>query len=214
MIKRSFFLAITMLIFSTIHAQNEPTSGSWFVQPGAFFFDLSSASTTTNIAGAELPGENVSFTNSLVPGVGVGYFFSENISVYSVIAFPPTTDADGINNLDGQKAAEVTYAPFALTGNYHFQFGDFQPFVGAGIAYAAILQVEDKDVTDVEADNSFGFVIRLGFDYMLNEKWGISAATNKLFVGTDITGDAGGAPAVVEASLDPWVYSLGANIRF
>lgn len=217
--KRIFSLISFSLLFSIVSlAQNEPTKGGWYFQPSAFYFNLASASTTTNIGGTALPGENVSFTNSVVPGVGVGYHVNENVSIYTVIAYPPTTDADGKNALHGQKAAEVQYAPFALTGNYHFQLGNFQPFLGGGIAFAAILDVKDKDVQNVEADNSFGFVLRGGFDYMLNETWGVSFAANKLYVGTDITGDAPVAPnvlapAAVEVDLNPWVFSLGATYR-
>ncbi len=211
-------ITISLLTPTIIFAQNEPQKGGWYFQPSVFYFDLGPASTTTNIGGADVPGENVSFTNSLVPGVGVGYHINSNISIYTVIAYPPTTDADGTNNLDGLTAAEIQYAPFALTGNYHFQLGDFQPFLGAGIAYAAILDVKERDVADVDADNSFGFVVRGGFDYMLTETWGVSVAANKLYVGTDITGNALVAPSVfapaaVEVDLNPWVFSFGATYR-
>lgn len=211
-------ITISLVIPTILSAQSTPEKGGWYFQPSAFYFDLGSASTNTNIGGAEVPGENVSFTNSLVPGVGVGYHINSKISIYTVIAYPPTTEAEGTNNLDGLTAADVQYAPFALTGNYHFQLGNFQPFIGGGIAFAAILDVKDRDVSDVEADNSFGFVLRGGFDYMLNDTWGVSFAANKLYVGTDITGSAPVAPDVlapaeVEATLNPWVFSLGATYR-
>ncbi len=205
-----FFLAI--MTPTAIMAQ-EGSSGKWYFEPSAFFFDLQEASTNTNIAGGDLPGENVSFTNSLVPGVGIGYFISKNISIHTVIALPPTATAEGQNNLAGLKAADVTYAPFALTGLYHFQFGAFEPFIGGGISYAMILKEEDIDVANVEADNAFGFILRGGLNYMFSDTWGINVSVNKLFIDTDITGEAGPDPVAVDVSLDPWVYSLGVVYR-
>jgi len=48
---------------------------------------------------------------------------------------------------------------------------------------------------------------------MINDSWGVAVSVNKLFIDTEITGDAGGAPAEVDVSLDPWVYSLGIVYR-
>ncbi|MEP0985157.1 OmpW family outer membrane protein [Ekhidna sp.] len=210
--KHSLLFTIVLLMGISLEAQ-ESIDQKWYFQPSAFFFDLSKASTETNIGGSDLPGENISFSNSTVPGVGVGYFVNTNISIHTVIAYPPSTTAKGKNNLEGQTAGEVTYAPFAISGLYHYRLGNFQPFLGGGFAYAVILDAEDGDVSDIEADNAFGFIIRGGFDYMVNNSWGASLSVNRLFIDTEITGDAGGAPAKVDASLNPWVYSIGVIYR-
>ena len=213
------FVALLFLIPAINFAQGGLEKGNWYFHPSALLFDLGSASTTTSIGGNELPGENFSFSNSTVPGVGIGYAVSPSISIFSVLSFPPTTTAEGTGNngLDGVTAAEVTYAPFALIGIYHFKFGGFEPFIGAGLSYTAILDVEDKAVVNVEAENAFGFIFRGGVDYMFNDTWGANITVNKLFVSTEITGTAptqqGPAPAVVDASLDPWIYTLGLVYR-
>ena len=212
---KSIFFFFSVLFPATIFAQNvDQKNKGWYIQPGAFFFNLGSESTTTYVARAEIVGDQVSYTNSLTPGVGLGYFINSKISIYALLPYPPTTDIEGKDAFEDMSVAEVTYAPFALTGNYHLDLGSFEPFIGGGISYTAFLSVDDGDVLDVEAENSFGFVLRAGLDYRVNNTWGVSASVNKMFVSTEYTGLVMVAPETYflgefEVTLDPWVYSLG-----
>ena len=64
---------------------------------------------------------------------------------------------------------------------------------------------------------SLGGVVRLGFDYMINDSNGIFLSADKIFVDTRATGNAvelGGAPVKADIDLDPLILQIGWVHRF
>jgi len=99
--KKIYLMCFFGLFIQVCSNAQESIDAKWYFQPSAFFFDLGVASSETTIGGMQLPGENVSFTNSTVPGEGIVYMVNPNISIHTVIAYPPTATAEGSNNLEG-----------------------------------------------------------------------------------------------------------------
>jgi outer membrane protein len=174
------------------------------------------------VAGRPLPNSNAHASNSVTPGLGIGYFFTPNISVEAWIGVPPTTTLTGRGALGGFTLGKVTYGPSILVANYHFrQFGAFQPFVGAGLSYTVVLGTKDDAIVNLRANNAVGPAIRAGFDVMLSDQWGVFASANKVFTANSVTGNInraiptlGGAPVSAHVSLNPLVLFSGVTYRF
>ena len=214
-----FFILVVYLISMSL-AYGQSDFKRWSVRPSLMYVDLSAASTSVNIGGNHLPGEdNLSFTNSTTFGLMIDFYLAKNISLHSVLALPPTTKGRGENSLNGAKAGTLRYGSCPVALVYHFDLKKLQPFVGAGINYTIIFKVEEQDFQDVQVDPKLGPMFRAGFDYMITEDFGISASVQKFYTKANITGLAPvgpevTAPAVVEAELDPWMWSFGGIVRF
>lgn len=171
-----------------------------------------------NAGGAPLPGSDASLSSSTTLGFGLGYYFTDSFSVMGLVGIPPTTEATGEGVLAGLTLGEVTYGPVILVGNYHVPTkGRFKPFFGAGIVYNHIFDTEDNGITGLKVENSWGGVLRVGFDYEIDDNWGAFTSVNKLFLDSEFSGAApafGGAPVTAKASLDPLIIHAGISYRF
>ena len=92
-----------------------------------------------------------------------------------------------------------------------------KPFLGGGISYTKIFDTEDASVQNLEADDAFGPVLRVGFDYMVDDRNGFFLSANKIFTSTTVNGTAavlGGAPVSADIDLDPLIIHAGWTHRF
>lgn len=191
-----------------------PDFHRWYVDVGGAWIGFATAGKFT-VGGAPLPG------SAKIPpvgtvGIGAGYFITKDISVHLLGGYPPEINLIGKGGaVDGLLAGRATGAPALLTLDYHFnQFGAFQPFVGAGLSYLIVFSTKDAALSDEKVDNHFGSGIRAGFDYMLNDHWGLTASAQKVFVSTNGTASLGGAPVLTKVRLDPTVVMAGITYRF
>jgi outer membrane protein len=160
-------------------------------------------------------------TSSIVEA-GIGYFLTPEISMEAIIGAPPTTSITGTGPLAGLGVGEVTYGPAMLVANYTFrQFGRFQPLVWAGVTYSHVFEASGAAIQDLEVDDAIGGLVRVGFDYVVDDHQGLFVTVQKLFVDTTITGTVdpsipglGGAPASDDIDLDPVISFAGETYRF
>lgn len=189
----------------------------WYVQAGPTNVAFSEGA-SISAGGSTIPGAGATLSDNVTLGFGLGYRFSEAFSVIAIGGLPPTTTVRGTGPLAGITVGEVTYGPLIVAANYHFPTkGRFQPFVGAGVNYTLVFDTNDSGLTSLEADNAFGAVLRIGFDYMVNESDGLFFSANKVFVNTTARGNAvalGGAPVVAKIDLDPLILQAGWVHRF
>lgn len=204
----------SILVACAAHAE---TRLGWYIQggPAGVVFDEGA---TISAGGSAIPGASATLTDNVTLGLGIGYRFSEKFSVIGILGFPPTTTVAGTGPLAGVTVGKVTYGPAILAANYHIPTrGKFQPFVGAGINFTKVFDTDDGGITSLEADDAFGAVVRVGFDYMIDDKNGLFFSANKIFVSTKATGEApalGGAAVEAEIDLDPLVLHTGWVHRF
>lgn len=194
----------------------EPRLG-WYIQagPAGVIFDEGASIAA---GGATVPGAGANLSDNATLALGIGYRFSEPFSVVAILGVPPTTTVKGTGPLAGVTVGDVTYGPLIVAANYHFPTqGKFQPFIGAGFNYTLILDTKDSGLTNLKAENALGGVLRLGFDYMVDDRNGLFFSANKVFVNTDATGNAtvlGGAPVSAKIDLDPLILHAGWVHRF
>jgi outer membrane protein len=205
-----------------VEANSDVTTraGTWFTQNGAVIIDYRGKSDVT-LDGAPAPGAAAIPNNDLTLGNGYGYYLTDDISVQLVLGRGPTTNVtDGA----GTKLGEMWYGAPSLVLDYNFtQFGALQPFVGAGVSYIWVIDEEDAFIQNLKIDSAFGLILRAGAQVMLDERFGVFSAANKIFADTDARGVVDGAafgrpgellPIEAELDLDPWIYQAGFTYRY
>ncbi|TNM62555.1 OmpW/AlkL family protein [Aliirhizobium smilacinae] len=165
----------------------------------------------------QAPGIGLQYSDTVIPELDISYFFTDNIAAELILG---TTYAkiktDGLGDIDVGKAWLL---PPTLTLQYHFtDFGAFKPYVGAGINYSLFYNQSDKaGFKNLDVKNDFGWALQAGFDYMLDEHWGVNFDVKKIFLETDWKVDSspvGGAPLSGKAKIDPWLIGAGVTYRF
>lgn len=155
-------------------------------------------------------GGKVDVSNQVVPEIDFTYFLTNNIAAELILA----TALHELDHSGGANLGEAWILPPTLTLQYHFTpEASFSPYVGAGVNYS-MFYGEDSGAgfTDLEVEGGFGYAFQGGFDYWLNDKWGINADIKKIYLNIDAELNNGGVRADVD--LDPWIFGAGASYRF
>lgn len=214
--KKSIAGALALGLAAAGSATAEPRLG-WYIQAGPAGVGFNEGA-SISAGGATIPGASAMLKDNVTLGIGIGYRFSDPWSVIAILGAPPTTTVKGTGPLAGVTVGDVTYGPLIVAANYHLPTrGKFQPFVGAGFNYTIVFDTKDGGITDLKAENAFGGVLRLGFDYMIDDRNGFFFSANKVFVNTRARGNAtalGGAPVEAKIDLDPLILHAGWVHRF
>ncbi|CCQ09366.1 Outer membrane protein W precursor [Pseudoalteromonas luteoviolacea B = ATCC 29581] len=159
-------------------------------------------------------------------GLTFDYAYSDNIVFELVAATPFSHTVNGEGGLKGADIAKIKHLPPTLLAQYHFLAKDaaFRPFVGLGLNYTVFFDEEPSaalkatlGTNDVklDLDSSFGLALQAGFNYTLDEKWGIHGMVAKIDIDTDATVYANGAKALTSSvKVDPVVAMLGIKYNF
>lgn len=215
-----FSAALFTALSTAANAQDKEqpfVPNGWYVQLGPAYIAFDEDATIDTPAGT-IPGANAEFENNFGVGLGIGYQFSEKWSAIFIFGTTPTTTVTGTGTLAGTTVGDIKYGPSVLALNYHIPTNKrFKPFVGAGLNYTKIFSTEDGAITNLEADDTFGFVLRAGFDYEITERHGLFFSANKVFASSTARGNApglGGAPVTADIDLDPLILHTGWSFKF
>lgn len=153
---------------------------------------------------------DVTAKDMVIPEVDVSYFFTKNIAAELVLTYPQRVKV----HLDGADIGKVTALPPSLLLQYHFtNFGQFKPYIGAGINYTVFF---DRKVAGdaLQVDRStFGYAAQVGFDYMMDKNWGWNVDLKYAQIRTDVTGVSDGVKAG-RLDLSPTMVGVGLTYRF
>lgn len=163
-----------------------------------------------------IDGSDLSYSDTIVPELDISYYFTDNIAAELILG---TTFAniDAAGSIDALgKVGKTWLLPPTLTLQYHFtDFGAFKPYVGAGVNYTLFYNQSGKGAfSDLDVKNEFGAALQVGFDYMLDEHWGVNFDVKKLFLEPEWKVNLDGAPLSGKAKLDPWLIGTGITYRF
>nr|WP_193988569.1 OmpW family outer membrane protein [Lelliottia steviae] len=159
-------------------------------------------------------------------GLTIDYAFDDNWVLELVAATPFSHDIQGTGGLAGNKIADIKQLPPSLIAQYHFLDSTykFRPFIGVGINYttffdeqpsAALKATLGTDDVEVKLDDSFGFAAQAGFNYMMNENWGLHGMVALIDIDTDATVYANGTKALTSTvEIDPVVAMFGVKYKF
>lgn len=209
-----FFVHVGALgVFPMTNAQS--TTGGFFN-----FLPVPSGAIGPNAQGAI---SNVAIRPIYTLGLEAGYFVTPNIAIALSAGVPPIAHlkATGLTlapQLGTNNLGSVRFGPAMLLAQYHFtNFGAFQPYLGAGAVYVINFgNFSDGILTNLSADQNFGFVLQAGADYMLTQNWGVFVDAKKIFYSTDVSGDLLNlnVPIRTHVQLDPWVTSAGITFKY
>lgn len=173
-------------------------------------------SATLNLAGAPVPGGNVSIASRWTVEGEVGYYVTRNISVGFAAGFPPTFKVNGAGTMAALgTAGEMTGGPAGLGVLYHFNRGGrIQPYVGGGASFLIVFDTKDGALSHLKASDSVGELAQAGADVFINKHWGFFLDVKKAWIGTTATATYAGLPVTAKVAIDPWVPSVGAAYRF
>ncbi len=170
-------------------------------------------------AGAPLalvPGGKTDISNTLVPELDITYFFTKNIAAELILGTTPHS-AKGAGALAGLgKLGSVWLLPPTLTLQYHFtDFGAFKPYVGVGVNYTVFYGEKSNALANFQVSNAAGVALQVGFDYMINQNWGLNVDVKKLFLRPTAKGFLPGpVPVKAKLDLDPWLIGVGVTYKF
>ncbi|WP_108818314.1 OmpW/AlkL family protein [Pseudovibrio sp. Alg231-02] len=161
-----------------------------------------------------VPGSDLSYSNTVVPELDITYYFTENIAAELVLG-TTWANVDGDGALAGTDVGDTWILPPTLTLQYHFtNFGAFKPYIGAGVNYTIFYNQDANDVDDLDIENTFGAALQVGFDYMIDDNWGVNLDVKKLFLEPDFDVKVGSDKLKGTAELNPWLVGAGITYRF
>ena len=200
--------------FLSISAYGTATAGSvedpWLIRVRAIDVVPDESATIKAIGG------DAKISNQIVPELDISYFFSENIAAELILATTPhdvTATGTALGNVD---LGDVWLLPPTLTLQYHFSpRATIRPYIGAGINYTIFYNEDPGAVVDVDYDNSVGWALQAGADIPVGDTYFLNFDVKKVFLGTDVTVNAGAAGSVgADVDIDPWIFGVGVGRRF
>ena len=153
--------------------------------------------------GAQVPGASTTISWSVIPTLDVAYFLTKNWAIEAICCVSPH-HIQGTGVLSQGDLGRAWLFPPSLTIQYHFtNFGAFQPYLGVGVNFTTFWGVRagnnqwplyfapgstvgvggplgtnfvgaNASFYSLNITDSWGVVGQAGFDYMLNEHWGIN----------------------------------------
>jgi len=150
--------------------------------------------------------------DAYVPEVDLTYFFTENIAAELIAATAEHSVEAGTNDL-----GDTWILPPTLTLQYHFMPDNaFSPYVGAGINYSMFYGEDDgTGFNDLDVDGGFGYALQAGFDYWMNDNWGLNLDVKYVDLEVDVDVNLGATPlSADDVDLDPWIVGAGVSYKF
>lgn len=204
--KKSLFLAASaaFLVCSAVDAQAQVLTGHWQVRGRLLGVLPSDDDAPVNVGGTASVGDAVT------PEVDVTYFFNDHIGAELIAA----TAQHQVDYSTGANLGDVWILPPTVTLQYHFdRTNAFSPYVGAGLNYSWFYG-EDAGTgfTDLDVEGGLGYALQAGFDYWLNDHWGLNLDVKKIWL--DIDAKLNNGTITADVDLDPVIVGGGVSYRF
>jgi outer membrane protein len=162
-----------------------------------------------------IAGSDLSFSDTVTPELDISYFFTDNIAAELILG-TTFANVDGEGTIAGLGQIGKTWVlPPTLTLQYHFtNFGKFQPYLGAGVNYTIFYNQSAGSADKLHVHNAWGAALQAGFDYMIDDHWGVNLDVKKLFLEPDFDVTVAGTKMHGTAKLNPWLVGAGVTYRF
>ncbi len=165
-------------------------------------------------ADIEAVGGDIDIQNAYVPELDISYFLDENFSLELILATAPHDMKVKGSALGDVDLGDVWILPPTLLVQYHFDFGDFKPYVGAGVNYTIFYGDEAPSGIDVEYNDTFGWALQIGADFWHHGPWFANVDVKKIFINTDSKVHVSGVGTVkADVDIHPWVFGIGIGLR-
>ena len=158
----------------------------------------------------ENPALDTDVDDAYVPEIDISYFFTDKIAAELIAATAEHTVKAG-NNVLG----DTMILPPTLTLQYHFMPEQkFSPYLGAGLNYSVFYGEDDASgFNNLDVDGGIGYAVQAGFDYWLNDKWGLNLDVKYIDLDVDVSVNNSALNAK-DVKLDPWIVGAGVSYKF
>lgn len=188
---------------------------SWMVRVRAVRIDTANESDA--IPALAVPADAIHVSNKTIPELDISYFFAKNWAAELVLTYPQKHDVSVQQSALGGPVTIGTFKhlPPTLTLQYHFNpEGDIRPYVGAGVNFTNISEV-NLEIPTVGRLNlertSVGAAFGAGLDWKLGKNLYLNVDVKKVYIGADVT--LGGVK-VSKVNVDPVLIGVGLGWRF
>ena len=152
--------------------------------------------------------------HAITPEVDISYFFTKNIAAELIAATSEHEVDAGTLNL-----GDAWILPPTLTLQYHFTpDSKFSPYVGAGLNYSMFYGEDSNSgsgFSNLDVDGGVGYALQAGFDYWLNDNWGLNVDAKYINLEVDVDVDLGATHLDADnVDLDPFIIGAGVSYRF
>ncbi|AMP17088.1 OmpW/AlkL family protein [Collimonas pratensis] len=162
----------------------------------------------SNAVGGIGASDRLQVNSKTIPEIDISYFFTQNWATELVLTYPQKQDV----TLDGKKIGSFKHLPPTLTLQYHFlPQAAFSPYVGAGINYTHISNVDLLGGAGQLDHSSWGLALQAGLDYKLDKNWSLNLDVKKLQIRSDAYA---GGEKISRVQIDPWLIGMGVGYRF
>ena len=190
--------AVGMLVAGQVAAQESP----WLVRARAVNMHMTNENSTA-VAG-------LGVSNKAIPEVDVSYFFNKNVAAELILTVPQQMQVVHATGDVGTFKA----LPPTLTLQYHFtNFNGYKPYVGAGVNFTKITNVNLAGGVFSLDNHSYGFALQAGVDVPLTKQVSLNFDIKKVQIQSDVYVAATGAKAGT-LKLDPTLVGVGIGYRF
>ena len=198
-------LALSLAAICVVANQAAAQQSPWQVRARAVNISPDNKSDPIGGVGAS---DRLTVSDKTIPEVDISYYFTPNWSAELILTYPQKHDV----MLDGANIGTFKHLPPTLTAQYHFlPDAQFSPYLGVGVNYTRISNVNLLNgAADLEKD-SFGFAVQAGVDFKLDKNWSLNLDVKKVQIRSDVI--SGGAK-ISAVKVDPWLVGVGVGYRF
>jgi outer membrane protein len=177
--------------------------GDFIVRARALYLDPANKDST---------GLNLSVNSKIFPEVDITYFLSPNLAAELILTYPQKHDIRS----NGSNIGTLKHLPPTLTLQYHFTGMAFRPYVGAGLNYTRLSNVNFSPAVTTAlgptvTKNSFGLALDAGVDVPVGNGWLVNVDLKKVKLDTDVSSFG---KKVGTFKVDPVLFSVGFGKRF
>jgi outer membrane protein len=190
-------------------------AGTWEVRLRAV--NLDPANNSDAYAPLQIPKDAIHINGKWIPDLDLEWFFSQHLSSELLLTLPQSQKVTVEHSALGGPTVIGTFKhlPPTLTLKYNFLPGStFQPYVGAGINFTLISDVNISVPTVGRLDlnnHSVGPAAQAGFDYKLADHWYFSGDVKWIMIRSDVKFEG---TKISQARLDPFLFGVGIGYRF
>jgi outer membrane protein len=202
---KKLLLAVSVATLGLTSTAALAQSSPWLVR--GRLVNIAPADKSDPVGGAGA-ADRISVSKKTIPELDITYFVTPNFAAELILTYPQKHDV----KLDGANIGTFKHLPPTLSAQYHFSpEADVSPYIGAGVNYTRISQVELLAGKGGLEKNSFGLSFQAGVDFKLNKQWSLNFDVKKVQIRSDVTISGAKVSAV---KVDPLLVGVGLGYRF
>ncbi|MFZ6862108.1 OmpW/AlkL family protein [Undibacterium sp. Ji67W] len=198
-------LSLAAVGFTATQAMADEAQSPWMVRVRAV--NISPANSSDPIGGVGA-ADRLTVSSKTIPEIDFTYFVTPNWSAELILTYPQKHDV----MLDGTKIGTFKHLPPTLTAQYHFApEAKINPYLGAGVNYTRISDVNLLNGAANLDNNSFGLALQAGVDFKIDKNWSVNLDIKKVQIRSDVTLNG---TKISNVKVDPLLVGVGVGYRF